>query len=501
MNNCLDNYRAKYRSRTAALLLALVGGAVVSRSPAASPVVSMRLDPFAMRTGPDTCRIVVQVDPHVVSMRLQNSFIFYRGQLNRDLALYDDGTHGDAVPGDHTFTCNEVSFDLANDPFFAGQPLISTTYSIASAAIRYDSGVIETTMIDHPLTVRLIRNENYVRPQIAPLGADGQMSEHCLNLKVAATPASNYDFDPATVTRRYYSLLPDDRDFLVIEDAFQRSVRTLAGFYVAIKNKDSGFGVGHFDGTGAHGSCSKLQGYVRSLSELNSGLLNHELLHRWAAFLDDLGLSSGSHWRAILRPSSGFGPAWGAYHDFRLLSGRTYRASFNTTGFVYSDFELYLMGLVDASLVTWPIQYLANATQLSTGFDPVTQTQYRDFEADGIGSITLAQVVGRYGARTPAAPLAQRRFKLGTIVVLDRLLTEVELAYYDMLAKEYGRSSSAWPNFVGFGAATLGRAEMDTVLPGCHDGIRLEPLGLGQVRVTSAERTPTPSPVGEMLTK
>jgi hypothetical protein len=79
--------------------------------------------------------------------------------------------------------------------------------------------------------------------------------------------------------------------------------------------------------------------------------MNHELLHTWAAFLNELGLSSGAHWLAILRPSSGFGEYWGAYREFQYLEGGNYRAWFNDAGFIFNDLELYLMGLAGPSEV------------------------------------------------------------------------------------------------------------------------------------------------------
>src|SRR5262249_15725153 len=155
-----------------------------------------------MRTGSETCRLIVQADPPVVSMRLQNNFILYQGTLNMNLQLFDDGTHGDAVGGDHFFTINQVSFDLANDPFFAGQPLIATSYSIGSATFTYDDSRTETVSIDHPLTVRLIRNEYYAPPHITGLGPGAQRSDYCFNLVVAAAAANNYEFDVRSVTQR-----------------------------------------------------------------------------------------------------------------------------------------------------------------------------------------------------------------------------------------------------------------------------------------------------------
>src|SRR5262245_9050502 len=88
----------------------------IGRAQSTSPIISLRLDPFVMRTGSETCRLLVQVDPHVVSMRVPNNFILYRGTLNTNLQLFDNGTHGDAIAGDHFFAIDQISFDLANDP-------------------------------------------------------------------------------------------------------------------------------------------------------------------------------------------------------------------------------------------------------------------------------------------------------------------------------------------------------------------------------------------------
>jgi Concanavalin A-like lectin/glucanases superfamily len=142
------------------------------------------------------------------------------------------------------------------------------------------------------------------------------------------------------------------------------------------------------------------------------------------------------------------------------------------------------MGLLPSADVAWPIQYLINARPLSAEFDPMTQTQYQDFDADGIGELSRAEIVAKYGERTPAPAAAQTPFKLGIIVVYDRPLSEVELTYYDMFAREYGKPSSTWSNFTAFGSATSGRTEMSTLLLMCARGVRLERLGNGQVLVS-----------------
>src|SRR4029453_1821067 len=120
-------------------------------------------------------------------------------------------------------------------------------------------------------------------------------------------------------------------------------------------------------------------------------LLNHELLHRWASFFYDLGVSDG-HWKAISRPSSGFGTYWGAYKSFVKTSETTSRAGFNMEPSIYSDFELYLMGLAAPGDFAWPIRYLINPTILSLGYDPATQLSYRDIAADGLGGLDLVGI-------------------------------------------------------------------------------------------------------------
>src|SRR5436190_22494637 len=102
--------------RILSAMFAVLNTHSVGHAHSSSPIVSLRLEPFVMRTGSETCRLILQADQHVVSIRMPNYFILYRGILNTNLQLFDDGTHGDAVGGDHIFTIDQVSFDLANDP-------------------------------------------------------------------------------------------------------------------------------------------------------------------------------------------------------------------------------------------------------------------------------------------------------------------------------------------------------------------------------------------------
>ncbi len=429
-----------------------------------TPIISMRFEPLVTKTSGDTCRLLVQTDPHVVSLKLSNDFILYDGHWpttpqSNPLELFDDGTHGDIVAHDHVFTIDKLSFNFANGtPRFPA--LIDMNDSIAEATVTYDDNSMATVKLNYPLRVFQIRSEAYVKPNVTTLDPQAQESDYCLNLVFPVSPPVDSD-----ITTRYYGFFPDDRDFLIIADEFPVSTNAVSGTSGGVSNRDTGFGKATRDDASSYGSAGRLQQITRVFGAFSAGLLNHELLHRWAAFLSEVGLSDASgHWRAILRPSSGFGSYWGAFKEFTLLGGNTYRATFNPDLFIYSDLEQYLMGLVGPDDVAWPVQYLINDQPLSTGYDPVPGIRYRDVQADGIGSVGLDDIVAAYGKRVPAAADAQKQFNVGMVVIYDRLLTEVELAWFDMFAREYGEPSTSWTGFVGFGAATAGRAELNTLL-------------------------------------
>ena len=73
------------------------------------------------------------------------------------------------------------------------------------------------------------------------------------------------------------------------------------------------------------------------------------------------------------------------------------------------------------------------------------------------------------GERIPGVADSQKLIRSAVIVVYDRLLTDIELAYYDYIMREYEKSSGSTLGLT-FAEATGGRATLDTALP-CVEGM------------------------------
>lgn len=431
-------------------------------------VASFRIDPTVIRNnGTDTFSLSVGTDTNVAFLKIHNSPGFlYRDSSLQYLQLFDDGTHGDQVAGDKIFTLDQIRFWWT--PIFNGRSILTAYPFIDSVVVTFTDSSTETQFVNLYPPVRFIDAAVVPIPSITAVHPDMYKTDYCVNI-VSPFAAPDYDIDVQQISQRYYADFSDDRDFLIVADLFNRIAATVAGRFFSVRNDVQGIGKSIYNYTSDYGSSGNLHGLVHMLGGANAGLLAHELLHRWAAFFDaSLGLALGTHWKAIQRPSSGFGPYWGAHNRFEYLSGRSYRGWFNpdsTFGY-YSDFELYLMGLVAAADVLSPIQTLANPTDNGVAYDAVTRTTYRSFEADSIRDVTMDEIVSIQGERLPSFETSQKEFSSSLIVVYDRPLTEVEFAYYDLFAREYEKSNTTAMSGPSFQQATGGRAAMTTRISG-----------------------------------
>jgi hypothetical protein len=158
---------------------------------------------------------LVQTASNVIALKLGNFLLLHQGVLENPLELFDDGTHGDLKSGDHVFTVDQITFATGSEPVWQGLPLISSHINMPTAIVTYSDQTTETNSAGHDLVFRMIRNEDYAPVAVTQLAADVQKTDYCLNIVLPIAPP-NYDFDPAAISNRYYTLFPDDRDFLVI---------------------------------------------------------------------------------------------------------------------------------------------------------------------------------------------------------------------------------------------------------------------------------------------
>ncbi len=429
-------------------------------------ILSARIEPTVIRNGIDSFSLNISVSPEVESLSLKsNGILLYDNTGDAFIKLYDDGTHGDYIAGDKIFSINKIIFSF--DPISqSGRPIITMNITVDSARVVYSDGRKETIYANLSMPFGFLDASIVPVPLITVLDSDMRKTDYCVNIVSPVAPPYYY-VDLQQISQRYYNRFPDNNDFLIVSDPFIRMQNQFAGFFTTIHNYVKGIGVYVNSDTITVGGSRILQGIVHTQGSINAGLLDHELLHRWAAYTDpSLGMGSG-HWSAIQRPTSGFGPAWGAYNRFVFVQENSYRAYLNadsTFGY-YSDLELYLMGLCKLSDVASPIEVLVNPVdQGFYGYDANTGQTYKTFYADSIRHIKVADMVALMGERLPDYANSQKHFSSSLIVVHDRPLTDIEFAYYDYFMREYEKSISTFLSAPTFQAATGGRATMTTLI-------------------------------------
>lgn len=434
-------------------------------------LTSARVDPLVIRAGVDTFTMTVTCSiPLVEQIHIDLGSAVTQGGAPAGVVIFrDDGTQGDATPGDGIYTADDLGLASTPDAIgnhvlgvrdvdytFAAMPTIATSEHLALALRYMDAGL--------PI------------PSTSDPASDVRAASYAVSIEFPTIGQfPDLMIDRQALAQRYYDLFPDDLDFLFIAHEYNRA--DFAGTFTLVRNDVAGTGQPIQDDSALYGSAGVLRGlitvyngYLRSFE-----VLNHEMLHYWAVDLDpSLHLGSG-HWGAIERPSSGFGVAGsnGAYDRLELVSGSTYRGvDYPETPYgVYSDLELYLMGLIAPGDVASPIDALIDPVFQSFDApvcDPVCGTAYL-YTASGIAQVTMADIETEQGVRSPAYPASPTDFTGRLVVAYDRLLTPTELAFYDYAMREYESASSA--HDLTFAAATGDRATIALPEPGSAAGI------------------------------
>ena len=139
------------------------------------------------------------------------------------------------------------------------------------------------------------------------------------------------------------------------------------------------------------------------------GVALHELQHQWTNFAVRTSHSTGGHW--------GISSANGVHGGFDLATLRNlgtgrYRASefgLWDNGAIYSPIELYFAGYIPPAEV--PDLWIA-----------IGPSNYRhgvasDFSADQAIEVSIDDIIGKHGARSPDSSVAQRHYRAAVILL------------------------------------------------------------------------------------
>ena len=418
--------------------------------------------------GIDTFRLEVNVNGTVsnVVMDVWPGIVSQSGQTS--LTLRDDGLQGDRVGHDFIYTSELLRFDITQ-PWFFAQYFRHDTNSPAGLDI-YDVGPVTITETNgqqsgflHAPQVGLLRSDIPLVETLT-LSSNIVISPHLINVRGSNLSVQKFvrafTLGTADLTPMIYSVLPDAFDFFICFSTYRierlpynNGANFNAGVQRSVKVDFTGTGQGFMDNTAIYGSAGRLLG-LNGLDCYDRGLLSyncaHEILHQWGSYLSAFPISDGQHYN----PRSSVGS---------LLGGHLWTTNGDGTWALHCEegrngatratpLDKYLMGLIPGNQVPFLRVY------------PDTYP-YPGFMCDGIisnvqSTVTIADIAGTYGPRSPGPSTAKRDFSLGFFAEThQRLLNRVEMTFYDMLAAHFTKAiPSEQPDpYVGFNWAPITR--------------------------------------------
>ena len=361
--------------------------------------------------------------------------------------LRDNGQGGDRVAGDHVYTSGFFRYRtaaampayFANDPAGPGDVFVT---QVGTVVIEEADTV--WTFTQQPgiglLRAGIVSESAFVL--VSPVVAAGA---HIINVVTGTRGTQSFlrsrglSYDLALPANLVIDALPDMFDFLVFlsSDRVEATPRAapenfVAGAHQTVRTSHFGTGQSVFDYSRIYGSRGVLQG-VNAVDAYDRGLFSnfvtHELLHQWGSYLSGtLGLRVGTHYKVQSNVGSLLGGfLWEDTGDGLfdpICSQGSYGAS------RASPLDLYLMGLVEGGEVP-PLRVSKTAFDCSA---PVYN----------YSTVTMADLQAMQGVRTPGPADCQRRFRIGFVVEThERLMSETELTFYEILAQHYGRPLDA----------------------------------------------------------
>ncbi len=406
------------RSPSAHVIVVACAGLFLLGAPSRSHAQTITRTRFTPTVVPETftnpVRFEATVSPVVASVT------FNYNTVNRP--MFDDGTNGDLVAGDSTWTILFAASEILskNTAVRVFRPFIGTCTPAGGGALNV---VAECWTAAIGL------------PPVRAIDATGQETDYVANY--VATTAQLLSFDSKVWAQRFYATHGDKYDFLnLVQIAGTRGNR----FHFGTKNPVSGIGTTIFDNTAQYGSAGRLQGIsvfpISSFFDGGDAGFAHETGHQWVNFLQGTSYASGvPHWprgnvainvMGFSIPPSGQGGTYNFTFTPDGAGGFVVGPGQSINQTTFNSMELYLMGLAaPAEVGTY---FVLNNQNLNV-------TNGQTLTAADITNITLADVVAVRGARVPNSTTAQKHFRCATIVVSEQLLDGPAMALYDFFAR------------------------------------------------------------------
>ena len=286
-------------------------------------------------------------------------------------------------------------------------------------------------------------DKNIPTVRITARGVDARQTLRILNLYRPWITYAN----AGTAVQQFYTYFPDDFDFVSV-------VYSLPSYqgnrsHSPVRNDVSGIGLTLYNNASLFGSAGRLQGInffpIDSLFDAGEQSFSHETGHQWINFLQHPRLAPGPHWPPSTMASGvmGFnipGGSQGGQFPYAIEPDGTglYRVTYRAVTKEFSDFDLYLMGLLPASQVS-PGVVLAGTMCLSCTVATMAGS-----------AITVQDIIATHGPRLPDPGTSQKSFRVGTVVISrDRLLNDDEMALLEYFAAR-GEARTPLPFSEGF---------------------------------------------------
>lgn len=268
------------------------------------------------------------------------------------------------------------------------------------------------------------------------------------------------------LSRQLYARYQDNADFLLLIGN-RRAIPAgtpFKGYHLRVKNEVLGLGVPRFNRGAQYGGTQTLQGvlYFPNFFPFWKVPFIHEFAHQWGN--DLLPSSEAGHFGFC-----GAGSQLGGFDSgsLRALGGGAYRAlnlagrPFGTAAnggnsVPYSDFELYLMGLLPAQAVK-PFRCAEGGRWLNLNRG--------EFQATRMNTLTIADIQRRYGARQPDFRSSQKTFRVLAVLLSENAPTRQELAQVKLALQHLVSTGDDGDSNFTFNEATRGLGKLELVTP------------------------------------
>jgi len=428
-------------------------------------------------TGQNVTRVALQTPGNFIDKTVLPNELEIDGKAlgDAELALYDDGTHGDRFAHDGIWTRGGITTHQAircatgERDWVVFLKLLVT--DAGGAHERYlgitAPGATSGPKVQRELGFYLGVVDGASLSKAKPLSATLQRTPHLMNIvdpKVAVQLKRRFivnDPDPTLpgLFKPVLEKIPGDVDFVIVfpETAARGS---FAGVHFQASSDVAGIGLDTYTANPAWGAESAK---LKAGLILDYGLfvpLNHEIMHQWGVYLSkDLGFYyDGEHWgfAGTYGVLGGFDPkTFVDNNDGTYSMGFFADAGNDWTKTPLSPIELYLAGLAPTTEIA-PIITMQDAKVVKTTDTAVIVSGTKM-------TTTIEQIVAKHGARVPAYADSQKTFSLAYAVYSQQRLSDAEMSWLDLQADFFGRESV--PGTMTFKAATSGRATADTTLP------------------------------------